>query len=690
MKFYSDNKFLLICCSVIFAISIFLRSTMDIGVDTGAYIDSARKITEGKGYYYGFFDGNFPFSFYFYALQYKLSELTGISPLILSEIVINSLALLSIFFSSKILQRGAIYQNRAHYNLIIISCFLGFFLRYNIIAMGEFGTKTSLLLILLFPYISYCLSGSVANPHFLPFLNSMSPHKSMVQTFWKVDLRRGLSGIKNFDNKNLIARGCLMGLIPCLKPHYLVFVIFGEFYLIYKNRKIVDLSRLIMLLIGALYLFLIIKFAPEFFEFMVPMAAKAYLAYNNEELFAWNIIYNIGAMMPFFFIFLIFLRLKFSESDLVLTLFLIASAFVILLENIGSLDQYAIFLSIATICYAKFAYDLFSSKEISFSRDQIVIALAMILSVFDFGILYGGIGFIRCINFWWVFTLAYVVVLIFKKNGVRAHLGLFLVLCVAIMLCVALAIKQFPDLRFIIHLSAIFAILFLFEKRIYSQIANHFSPLLLFAITTLICGQFYSYAKMPILVAIHKNPYTFPNRLSDVVAYYSKLYAPRQQDGIVMISDCLCHIFPTLHYLNKGNSQKQYAAMLQTGNYQKNGLMFPIKNPDEVFTYFYLMDDVKNAIKNPATKVVFVNNSKSATVDYKRCRINILEFYFLDYGFKKSFLKNFHFENRMVNSVFSKKAPSDKIFKDDSFDRISKSESVMFHDFEIYVRNEDR
>ena len=37
------------------------------------------------------------------------------------------------------------------------------------------------------------LSETVANPRFLPFSNSTSPHKSRVQIFQKVDLRHGLS-----------------------------------------------------------------------------------------------------------------------------------------------------------------------------------------------------------------------------------------------------------------------------------------------------------------------------------------------------------------------------------------------------------------------------------------------------------------------------------------------------------------
>ena len=148
-------------------------------------------MAQGGRYYYDFFESNFPLSFYFYALQYKISVLLGISPIIMSEIVINSLALLSILWSAQILKRSTISDNSAHFNLIIISFFLSFFLRANAIQLGEFGTKTSLLLICLYPYISFSFERKVA-----------------------------------FEKSELIGRGILMGLMPCIKPHYLVFSIY--------------------------------------------------------------------------------------------------------------------------------------------------------------------------------------------------------------------------------------------------------------------------------------------------------------------------------------------------------------------------------------------------------------------------------------------------------------------------------
>jgi len=77
---FSSQNFLLLFAATVFLLSIFLRSAIDIGPDTAFYIDLGKKISEGKKYYYDFFESNFPASFYFYALQYKVSVFLGINP----------------------------------------------------------------------------------------------------------------------------------------------------------------------------------------------------------------------------------------------------------------------------------------------------------------------------------------------------------------------------------------------------------------------------------------------------------------------------------------------------------------------------------------------------------------------------------------------------------------------------------
>ena len=224
IKIIGSDLFLLSSCAAIFLLSIFLRSTIDIGADTGIYISLGKKIFDGGKYYYDFFESNFPISFYLYALEYQLSSLLYISPIILSEIVINLLALLSIFWSAKILKNTTIYENKVHYNSLIIAYCLTFFLRHPALNIGEFGTKTSLLLIGLYPYISYSFT------------------------------RRA-----EFAMRDMICRGCLMGFIPMIKPHYLVFIIFIEFYKFFQTKSLkflAELDKLIACVIGVIYLFL--------------------------------------------------------------------------------------------------------------------------------------------------------------------------------------------------------------------------------------------------------------------------------------------------------------------------------------------------------------------------------------------------------------------------------------------------
>ena len=125
-----QNKyFYTIICLGIFLLSIFIRSLADIGPDTSVYLDVGKKLALKKQYYDDIFEINFPLTMWFYALQYKISQALDISPIIIAEWVVNISAILSILWSKKILKKTQYYQDKALYNLLIISFFIGFFLR---------------------------------------------------------------------------------------------------------------------------------------------------------------------------------------------------------------------------------------------------------------------------------------------------------------------------------------------------------------------------------------------------------------------------------------------------------------------------------------------------------------------------------------------------------------------------------
>lgn len=660
-NFFASKSFLIYNCAAIFLLSLFLRSLLDVGSDTLFYIDIGKKISNGGKYYYNFFESNFPLSFYFYALEHQISSLLGINEIIFSEIIINSLALLSIFGSGKILKKSTIYDDKAYYNLIIISYFLGFFLRPNALQVSEFGTKTSLLLICLYPYLSYSFVRKIP--------------------FSKIDL---------------ICRGCLMGIMPCLKPHYLILIIFIEFYNFWKTKNykfFIELDKLIMVLIGVSYLFLMIKFTPEFFEFIVPLWPEIYPAYNDINIFIKNALANLAErILLFAFIFLIFSRIKLGENNKILGIFFISTSLLVISENINTIDQITTFFAITTICFVKFTYDLFLSRKFLFQDNKFIICGLIFLPIFDIkSTLPIIIGFDGLINCWWIIALFYPFFLAnkypqikFSKKTIIIALALYLLAFIS-----ALKIMKNGNIALYVSFNFLFLLIFLFifEKKIYSKISNKFSTLSVFTITTIISCLIYCYIGS--IVDIFRKEHD-TRKILDIGAYYTKTYAPRTEDSFLSFSQ---YFFRHSAYLGKENYYKFSIIPIMRQNKQKGSFaIFPINNLDYVFVGSYFMEDLKKLIKDPRIKLIFVNNNGNhgeALDSADACLVGTLEYYFLDLEFKKLFLQNFRFENRIL---LSKKVNPLKIKflidSDDIFKQVKPSEEIISRDFEVYVRKE--
>jgi hypothetical protein len=651
-NFFHSNLFLNFACSIIFFLSIFLRSQIDIGADTGIYLNLGKKISHGGKYYYDFFESNFPLSFYFYASQYKLAQLLHLSPIILSEIVINFLALAAIFWSAQILKKTTLYENKAHYNLLIVSFFLGFFLRPYALQIGEFGTKTSLLLITLYPYLAFSFERKIA-----------------------------------LTKKELIQRGCLMGLMPCIKPHYLILTLFIELKYFFQKKAASHLDKFVMALIGAIYLFLMLKFTPEFFEFIVPMWPKTYAAYDDFSVFVENLWRHLGSRIAIFsLIFLIFSRLKTDPNDKILILLFLGASLLILLENIGTVDQITIFFAAVTTCFLKFIFDLVQSKKIRLSENLFIICGVAFLPMFDLEMLpvaIFGVGGI--INLWWVLALVYPFILV--KKSLRKNLA-FVALILALFLITILSAQAFGGSAYVaINLCSLLVVLFFFERKFLPK----FSPLSIFVICSVISCLFYAYISS-IVDSIRGSKSTFPNKLSDMVAYYSHEFAPHKTDGILMISILNAHQFPLLNYLEKTDYQKYHVASIQANRgLAGNAKMFATDDLDQVLTLSYLFDDVKNQVKNPNVKVIFINNTPDALDKKDRCLIGTLEYYFLDPLFKKMFLQNFHFENQVILLRKISDPKTINLTREKTiFDEVKPTTVIVEHDFEVYVRNEKK
>lgn len=677
LKYISENKirnflesrnFLIISCALIFFFSIFLRSLIDIGADTGVYLDIGKKVSQGGRYYYDFFESNFPISFYFYSLQYQLAQLLHLSQIILSEIIINLLAFLSIFWSSQILKKTTIHDNKAHYNLIIISYFLSFFLRPFALQIGEFGTKTSLLLIALYPYLSY----------------SFETKLKLVK-------------------KDLTWRGCLMGLIPCIKPHYLILIIFIESYQFWQKKSLrffLKRDKLVMCLIGVFYLFLMIKFTPEFFEFMVPMWQKHYPSYDNYEAFMDNFWRHFASRISIFaFIFLAFSHLKFTANDKILALFFAGASALILLENIGTIDQIVVFYTAVTICFAKILFDLIFSKSFSLLHNKFIISALLILPLFDLEVLPDSIfGLGGFVNIWWlvVLILPFFLIKKLKLQSIAAFVKKFYIFGLVYVLLVigaVLSLKYFGGWAHItFNLTALFVVLFFLERKIYTKFFKEFSALSVFVITTSVSCLFYSYVTSINTTLKRDSNFISPGKLSDLLTYYSKTFAPKKEDGILVVSTRIAHQFPTINYLEKENYQKFHIAMMQANKGSaKIPTMIPLADSSEVFTFSYLFDDVKNSLENPQVKILFINNTPETLIKGDRCLIGTLEYYFLDWKFKKLFFENFRFENHAMIIKDVKPVKKVRFISGEEasiFDKVQPTTKRVLYDFEIYVRKD--
>jgi len=645
MKNISSDKFLVFGVSFIILFSIYLRSIIDVGADTGIYLSLGKKVFLGQKYYYDFFESNFPISFYIYALEYFLAKNLGINVILMSEIVVNIIGLGSILFSAKVLKKSELYADRTIYNFLILAFACGYFLRPLALCIGEFGTKTSFVLALLYPYISYSLAGDLGK-------------------------------------KDLALKGVLMGLIPCFKPHYLLFILVVEGYAFLKDRNaksLISLDKMVMLLVGAVYLILMAKYISEFFEFIVPMWPKNYSAYDNWGIFFENILKHLSSRIGVFaLVFLVFTRVKIDKNDLILILFFAASSLILLLESIGTVDQVSLFYVVSTILLGKCCIKFFRSKKFRISENLFICGSLFVIPFFDMDIMpLAFFGLSGILNIWWILVPIYLLLEVgscerFLKVSAYKIVG-------ATMVLLAMAIILFtffgPWAYLSFSILAMLLVCYFAEVKILSRIYDRYSKFLVFLVILVFSFLFFSYLNSIFWIFDSKKI-----ERKDFYAYYAKSYANNSDDKLVMLARRTKHNYPVSNYLNKENILKFHILTIDA-SHSKNGSSLIFENDDMMknFTYNYLFDDVKKSVSNKDVKVLIISNSREVVEKDDLCIINPLEFYFMDYDFKKDFFDHFDFENRVL--IMDKKR---KIYNP----LIKKSEVVnnIKYDYEIYVR----
>jgi hypothetical protein len=655
-QFLNSKSFCFWSFSAVFLLSIFLRSRLDIGGDSAFYIDTAAKMYDGGKYYYDFFESNFPISFWLHLIPYSLAKFFNISPIITADIFVNLLGVLSITYSALILRKSSLRQD--HQNLLVTSFAIGFFLRVPCLEINEFLTKTSFLLCVAYPYISFSFSRKMP-----------------------------------LNKKEMLWRGFLAVLIPCIKPHYIFLPLLIEaqnFWQKKSLKSLLELDKITMLLLGMLYIFLMLQITPEYFKYMVPMWSEFYVSYGSINAVLSITISILGAAIGLFGgIFLIFMHRKISKDDRILSAVFIAASLILISEALGSPDQVACFFAMIFPVCVKFFYDFLQVRDIDLAGKKLVYLFLIIFAVVapsTIIVLNSAL-----IVFWWI-VIPIVSFDLFEKlkfSKIRistwivekkASVAIFITILVLLVLLSAGTMLVNQRYYVAVAASAYLFCVFCYEKiyvKIYNKCSVFFIVTQFVIISTLIAlltSSIFSAYK-------GSNSEKSPNYLSEKIAQYAKFYLSKDSDEFSVWSNRIAHTFPITTYFNRQNSYIHSTV----------GILFDFDSDKKnLIDYFY--SDLKKQIASENMKLIFINNGHQILDIGNKCSVGFLENYFHDAEFKQLFLENYYFVGRIFTAQKIEESDKVSFFSEepDKFDSLKLSEAKPLYDFEVYARKNDR
>lgn len=638
--FYLKSKFVevlshrfssLYCAFFIVGLSIFVRSFRDLGHDSAAVIDVTKMILQGKKYYFDFIENNLPLFFYFNSIPVLFSELFGVSPLIAVSFWSNVVGVSGIYFSSKILKKSDVFKkDNLLFNLIIIGFFAGYFLRVFTIAYDEFGTKSSYFLVFLYVYFSYFLVED-----------------------------------KYLKKSDEIVIGVIAALLFCLKPHYGLIVVAVEIYKIFKKKDFFSafcLRNYISLGVICSYLLLIIFCYPELIS-NISNLSEIYFRNKSSGYYVFGIVVN-----DYFPIFLTILLIYcFISRDVVLEkmlFFSLIAALTPVLEITGGLDQrfisYSIFLPVALVSLVYLVrYEL-----INIRKHWILVFVCFFVFWFDFVSIFGMLVWL--VYFWWVLVL--VDIFYYKRQIIK---DIFSWSCFLVMVLFSLFSLFNTKLNefgwFLGALSLVYYIL-VRERNNKSEL----SLVSAFVIFTVISHLFFSYF---VGVVGSKKSLGFklktPNYVSD---QFFKII--NEKGGkFVMISDGIYNSYPIRKFVKVNHHIPLVLSYDALYNFWSNS-----KNRYEAISSQnqYLLDLVKKQIQDVDNNIIFVRKEDV-------CKTGLLEFYFGDLEFKKLFLDNYEFYNRVIDIeeyVLDKNRYFGEFYEEENIRNLR----IIKGDYEVYIR----
>ncbi|MBU6140793.1 MAG: hypothetical protein KGP29_04465 [Proteobacteria bacterium] len=586
---------------IIIATSILTQSSRDLGHDSATYPEIAQKILDGGKYFYDFIESNLPLNFVLTMIPVLLAKFFEFNVFATAEIFWNLLGILSIYFSSIILTRSDLARDRTIFNLLILSFTAGFFWRVFTLQFNEFGTKTTYLLAILFPYISYHLLEE-----------------------------------KNLKKIDQILIGFLAALLFCLKPHYGIFAIVFECAKIIKKRNFLSVFCLrnyvsLVVLIG--YVVALFYFFPDYIDGLSKLMATYY---GN----AHNLLFSMFNRDLFPILLLIFLCKNFLAAEKILSqIFLpvIASALLILLELIGGLDQRFIFYSTSLPFVVLVIFFLIKNQFINWRRDWWVLLLILFLPQFD----PQKIFFVALSlpYFWGIF--AFLLWQKWRKFFMISWASKIYFTGFFFLIGAALRTKEFFEISFIFSSAILISLLSWNQKMHEKFFAKKELSRLSSSAIFLVLSYWISLNLAAIFnLQFYEDSYKFksPNHFTSEVIKSIKHYS-NKDESIISISSGIPGIYPMITYAGKKNELPflQYAVLFNQINEDKN-------SGSE-----YVISRLKEELKSPKNKLVFVEIWHH--IDDEKCSIEFLEYYFRDAEFKKIFLENYVFLTRITNAL---------------------------------------
>ena len=656
LKSLFSNQFCgIFCCFFIVLLSLYKRSTVDIGQDSALYLEIAQKILEGKKYYHDFFEYNFPLSFLILTIPIYFSNLLGVTPIVIADYFVNLLAIFSLIWSYKILKNSKNIQSQAQLNALIICFCAGFFIRGKTLIFNEFLTKTSFLLILFYPFFSYYVFG-----------------------------------VEKLKKNQKIYLGILSGLIIALKPNFIFLVAFFEIFRIYKSRNIktlLDLNNItcgLILILNAIIIFVFFKSFVENFSYMMGIYYEYILNYQVKGFFVKYLKFYSSFLVNYLiYIFLIFIYIKkLQKNHLTNHLFLLSIALIlIILSENYFLDQVVVFYSLFLALVIINFIDYFKQNKIKILNGGGFLILSLMIFCFL------SIDFFSLI---FLFVLIAEIPLFFYLlysgffHGSRRYFFLTILLICCLLISILLA-KNVENLFVIISLiSTIFAFvnLNLMTKKYHEN--KNFFYIINFVVFFATFSFLGNYFRIIFNNQAIQNDYYYlksPNDQNKKLFEISKANI-KSDENLIIFGGNIENSYPFRNYAKLRNES-------EFSQYQI--ITIPLNSKSHEFNEIYnekALDRLYKQMMNPKNKVIiFYTNQESviSNVEYLIRSNEKIKKYFIE-NFKFLTEYNLNYEDDSFVPKYTKDSLSDdefEVVKQVEFEKIRKKKYVIF---EAYVR----